>query len=160
MPERRTISRLMRAPLHFVLAGSLIASAIGCRHVRPNKAEERAKVSDRQAKEESSRTEVELVGVLRKPRSSKSADRLEIYPVGNLKVIELLGEQLKSIPDNTPVRVRGVVRSQVVGPAKDDPDPWPIQWGVWLRVSKVQTFASVEEAFREPREQHLRERDR
>src|SRR5690349_11592982 len=123
----------MRAPLHFVLAGSLIATAISC---RPAKIETATNPNARRFKEDNSRSEMELVGTLRTPKSSKSAHRLEIYPPGNLKVIELLGEQLKSIPDNTPVRVQGVVKSQVVGPTKDDADQYPVQWGIWLRVSK------------------------
>lgn len=110
--------------------------------------------------EAKSEGEIELVGTVRKPKNAKMAHRLEIYPAGNLKVIEMLGDALKKVPANAAVRVRGVVKSQVVGPAKDDPDPYPIQWGVWLRVSQVEVFPSLEEAFREPRERHLRERDR
>lgn len=102
---------------------------------------------------------MDLVGTLRRPASAKHAYRLEIYPAGNLKVIEMLGEALKKIPDKTPVLVRGVVRSQIVGPAKDDPDQYPVQWGVWLRVSEAQTFATLEEAFAAARERQAGERE-
>src|SRR5689334_12963224 len=123
----------MRTLLQLSLAILLIPCASGCGP--KGKAESKSpKPSEQHVTEKSDKAEVELVGTLHKPKTSKSAHQLEIYPLGNLKTIELLGEQLKAIPEKTPVRVRGVVRSQVVGPAKDDPNPWPIQWGVWLRV--------------------------
>ncbi len=147
---------MMKEPLQFVLVVCVIFVAISCQPAAPIPPEG----NERRAKDEGAKAEVELVGTLRAPRSSKSAYRLEIYPAGNQKVIELLGDALKGIPDGTPVRVTGAVRTQVVGPAKGDSDQYPIQWGVWLRVSKVESFPSLEEAFREPRERHFRERDR
>lgn len=141
---------MKRSPLPLVSVVGLIL--IGCQPVAQNQAEAQAP-----ARNEHSKTEVELVGLLRLPRSSKSAYRLEIYPPSNQKVIELLGDRLKGIPDQTPVWVKGVVKSQVVGPAKGDADQYPIQWGIWLRVAEVQTFPSLDEAFRGPRERHLRQ---
>ncbi|MGB8167131.1 MAG: hypothetical protein WCF18_06540 [Chthoniobacteraceae bacterium] len=149
----------MRAPLQLVFVVVVFFTAINCQPA-PKKEVVRAKEEERRAKEGSAKAEVELVGTLRVPRSSKSAYQLEIYPPSNQKTIEMLGDSLRGIPDKTPVRVLGVVRSQVVGPAKGDADQYPIQWGVWLRVSKVETFPSLEEAFREPRERHLRENGR
>jgi hypothetical protein len=142
-------------PLPFLLSCSLILGAVSCQpHGRS--AEDAPKTEARPAADSKEKSKgLELVGILHRPKSAKSAYWLEIYPKGNLKILEMLGEPLRDIPEKTAVRVRGVVKSQVVGSAKGDPDAYPVQWGVWLFVSEVQTFASVEEAFREPRERFL-----
>ena len=142
----------MRIPPSLLIIGVPIVCLAACR-AEPRK--EAAKAPPREKAEE-----MELVGTLHKPRSNKMAHRLDIFPAGNLKTIELIGDLLKNIPENTPVRVTGAVKSRVVGPLKEDPEQYPIQWGVWLRVSKVETFGSLDEAVREPRDRFLHERDK
>ena len=146
---------------HYALLLGLALAVLGC---RPGGDQAQAQGGEgtgpKAAEEPRDKSSMELVGTLRRPLSAKHAYRLEIYPAGNLQVLEMLGDDLKKLPDKTAVRVRGVVRSQIVGPAKGDPDQYPVQWGVWLRVSEVQSYTSVEEAFRDTRERQEREKGR
>ena len=101
---------------------------------------------------------VQLTGTFH--ASPKWFARLAVFPAGTTKFVDLeVPKALGGIPDGTPVRVRGIFRTTVIGPTKNNPSPFPTQWGIFLEVSEIEKFATVEDAFKEARDRHWNQRD-
>lgn len=80
---------------------------------------------------------IELSGRFRRP--PKWTPQLEIIPAGQMQRIDLQGKLIRDIKDGTPVKVWGVVRSQLFrGGTATNPSPFGYQWIVWLEVTKLE----------------------
>ena len=80
---------------------------------------------------------IELSGRLRRP--VKWTPQLEIIPAGQISRIDLEGGLIGDIKDGTPVKVWGVVRSQLHrGGTASNPSPFPAQWIIWLEVTRLE----------------------
>lgn len=92
---------------------------------------------------------VELSGRLVRP--VKWTPQLEIIPSGQVRRFDLRGNLLDGIKEGTPLRVRGVVRSELHrGGTPENPSPTPSQWLIWLEVTHVEILADPLDVLNRP----------
>lgn len=90
---------------------------------------------------------IELSGRLHRP--GKWSPQLEIWPSGQFPRIDLRGELIRDIKEDTPLRVRGIVRSRLHrGSTKDNLSPFPPQWIIELEVTEVEVLKDVSDVLK------------
>lgn len=90
---------------------------------------------------------IELSGRLHRP--VKWSPQLEIWPPGQFPRIDLKGELIRGIKEDTPLRVRGIVRSRLHrGSTKENLSPFAPQWIIELEVTEVEVLKDVSDVLK------------
>ena len=83
---------------------------------------------------------IELTGLLHRP--AKWSPQLDMGVSGHIRYFDLEGKLLQDIPDGTPIRVKGVVRSRFF--SAEGQSPFPAQWIISLYVTELEILANRE----------------